>query len=88
MTSSNTEEATNVGETRERRSRWFESESTSTEGNRMLYCFDGLRVVMHHRLGQGMLDLLIIQVLWDSSLRVVCGRGIGPADFPHPTCQR
>ena len=88
MTSSNTEEATNVGETRERRSRWFESESTSTEGNRMLYCFDGLRIVMHDSQRHGIHNVLIVQVLWDRSLPVVCGRGIGPADFPHPTCQQ
>ena len=88
MTSSNTEEATNVGETRERRSRWFESESTSTEGNRMLYCFDGLRIEVHRNPSHGNLALQLIQVLWDRSLRVVCGRGMGPADFPHPTCQQ
>ena len=54
----------------------------------MLYCFDGLRVKVHRHRLLGNLDLQLIQVLWDRSLRVVCGRGMGPAEFPQPTCQQ
>ena len=54
----------------------------------MLYCFDGLRIVVDDSQRHGIHNVVIVQLLWDRSLRVVCGRGIGPADFPHPTCQQ